>query len=174
MSKKAFKSHASSSRAVSGAFGGDGPVFGDSTTTPAFGAVSSSPLSYVYEPPDLTAFSDPNIVVAFKNLQKKDGTTKAKALEDLQAYVSSLGAETGGVEEVMLTAWVGQLGRKCAWGSQHVDVAIDEIIPALIHRFLTSSTSTCSYSARAVGNFLRQTNGETYAYNCCLMGSRSI
>ena len=106
MSKKAFKSHASSSRAVSGAFGGDGPVFGGSTATPAFGAVPSSPLSYVYEPPDLTAFSDPNTVVAFKNLQKKDGTTKSKALEDLQAYVSSLGAETGGVEEVMLVAWV--------------------------------------------------------------------
>ena len=92
-------------------------MFGGSTAIPAFGAVPSSPLSYVYEPPDLTAFSDPNTVVAVKNLQKKDGTTKTKALEDLQAYVSSLGAETGGVEEVMLVAWVGHLGRKCALGS---------------------------------------------------------
>ena len=109
MSKKAFKSHASSSRAVSGAFGGDGTIFGGGTTSPAFGAVPSSSLSYVYEPPDLSGFSDPNVGVAFKNLQKKDGTTKAKALEDLQAYVSSLGAESGGVEEVILAAWVGQL-----------------------------------------------------------------
>lgn len=107
MSKKAFKSHASSSRAVSGAFGGDGALFGTGTGTSAFGAVPSSPLSYVYEPPDLSGFSDPNVGVAFKNLQKKDGTTKAKALEDLQLYISSLGAETGGVEEVMLTVWVG-------------------------------------------------------------------
>ena len=109
MSKKAFKSQASSSRAVSGAFGGDGAVFGGNAGTSAFGAVPSSPLSYVYEPPDLSGFSNPNVGVAFKNLQKKDGTTKAKALEDLQAYVSSLGVESGGVEEVILTAWVGHL-----------------------------------------------------------------
>ncbi|CAD6588972.1 MAG: hypothetical protein ASARMPRED_003848 [Alectoria sarmentosa] len=105
MSKKAFKSQASSSRAASGAFGGDGTVFGSGTGASAFGAVPSSPLSYVYEPPDLSGFSDPNVGVAFKNLQKKDGTTKAKALEDLQTYVSSLEAETGGVEEVILMAW---------------------------------------------------------------------
>lgn len=108
MSKKAYKSQASSSRAVSGAFGGDGKAFGSSTGTPVFGAVPSSPLSFVYEPPDLSGISDPNVGVAFKNLQKKDGTTKAKALEDLQTYVSSLGAETGGAEEAILTAWVGR------------------------------------------------------------------
>ena len=107
MSKKAFKSQASSSRAASGAFGGDRTGLGGSIGTSVFGAISSSPLSYVYEPPDLTGFSDPNVGVAFKNLQKKDGTTKAKALEDLQTYVSSLNAETGGVEEAVLTAWVG-------------------------------------------------------------------
>lgn len=112
MSKKAFKSHASSSRAVSGPLGGEGAVFGGSSGTSAFGAVPSSPLSYVYEPPDLSGFSDPNVGVAFKNLQKKDGTTKAKALEDLQSYVSSLGAETGGVEEAVLIAWVGRQGRE--------------------------------------------------------------
>lgn len=109
MSKKAFKSHASSSRAVSGAFGGDGTVFGGGgggNASSAFGAVPSSPLSYVYEPPDLSGFSDANVGVAFKNLQKKDGTTKAKALEDLQVYISSLGAESGGAEEVILAAWV--------------------------------------------------------------------
>ena len=107
MSKKAFKSHASSSRAVSGAFGADVTAFGSTSGTSSFGSIPSSPLSYVYEPPDLSEFSDPNVGVAFKNLQKKDGTTKAKALEDLQTYVLSLGADTGGVEEVMLTAWVG-------------------------------------------------------------------
>ena len=96
---------------------------GSGAGTFAFGAVPSSPLSYVYEPPDLSGFSDPNVGVAFKNLQKKDGTTKAKALEDLQSYVSSLGAETGGVEDEMLTAWVGHPERDCALGSQHFDVA---------------------------------------------------
>ncbi|KAL2042416.1 hypothetical protein N7G274_004908 [Stereocaulon virgatum] len=102
MSKKPFKSQASSARAVSGAFGGaqDGAAFGTS-----FGAVASSPLSYVYEPPDLSRLSEPNIVVAFKNLQKKDATTKAKALEDLQSYVFSLETGKGALEEAILEAW---------------------------------------------------------------------
>lgn len=123
MSKKAFKSQASSSRVVSGAFGGDGAVLGNSAGTSVFGAVPSSPLSYVYEPPDLSGFSDPNVGVAFKNLQKKDGTTKAKALEDLQAYVALLGAKPGGVEEAVLMAWVGPPRRECASDLQYFDVA---------------------------------------------------
>ena len=110
MSKKPFKSQASSARAVSGAFGGapDGAAFGIS-----FGAVASSPLSYVYEPPDLSRLAEPNIVVAFKNLQKKDATTKAKALEDLQSYVSSLETGKGALEEAMLEAWVCLLAVSC-------------------------------------------------------------
>lgn len=109
MSKKQFKSQASSSRAVSGAFGTpDGGLGTGAFGAPsAFGAVSSSPLSYIYEPPDLGAISEPSIVVAFKNLQKKDSTTKAKALEELQAYVVSLKEAQQGVEEAILEAWVG-------------------------------------------------------------------
>ncbi len=112
MSKKQFKSQASSSRAVSGAFGVSDAAFGGTNlgSSSIFGAVSSSPLSYVYEPPDLTGISEPNVVVAFKNLQKKDSTTKAKALEDLQSYVLSLGTEKGGVEDAILEAWVGLCG----------------------------------------------------------------
>lgn len=112
MSKKSFKSQASSSRAISGAFGthdiGSGQsLFG---STQAFGAIASSPLSFVYEPPDLSSISDPNIVVALKNLQKKDSITKSRALEDLQNHVLQLGVDKGGVEEEILEAWVGLLG----------------------------------------------------------------
>jgi len=115
MSKKAFKSQASSSRAVNGAFGtpSDGAVFGGGFSSSIFGAVSSSPLSYVYEPPDLSGFSEPNIGVAFKNIQKKDGITKSKALEELQTYVSSLEIDEGGLEEAILEAWVGLPRRTC-------------------------------------------------------------
>ncbi|KAL8673142.1 MAG: hypothetical protein Q9168_002439 [Polycauliona sp. 1 TL-2023] len=106
MSKKQFKSQASSSRAASGPFAAADGAFGSSTKGgSAFGAVSSSPLSYVYEPPDLTTISEPNTVVAFKNLQKKDSTTKAKALEDLLKYLSSLEANHG-VEDAVLEAWI--------------------------------------------------------------------
>ncbi|KAI4248736.1 MAG: hypothetical protein LQ352_005828, partial [Teloschistes flavicans] len=104
MSKKQFKSQASSSRAVSGAFAAsDGTLgtFGGG----GFGLVSSSPLSYVYEPPDLSAISEPNIVVAFKNVQKKDSTTKAKALEDLLQYTTAL-EKANGVENAVLDAWI--------------------------------------------------------------------
>lgn len=101
---KPFKSQASSSRAVSGAFGAP-----DSTAIAfggGFGAVPSSPLSYVFEPPDLSNISEPNVIVAFKNLQKKDSTTKAKALEDLQKYMSGLNLKDG-VEDAVLEPWVG-------------------------------------------------------------------
>ena len=97
MSKRQAKSHASSSRAAfstSSAFG---------TSSPSAFTTTSSALSYVTEPPDLSAISDPNLVVYFRNLQKKDSTTKAKALEDLQTYISSL---EGSVEEAVLEAWV--------------------------------------------------------------------
>lgn len=96
MSKRAAKSQASSSRALTGTgFGGFG------------GASSQSTLSYLTEPADLTAISDANVVVAFKNLSKKDQTTKAKALEDLRSYVVAHPYEKdGGVEEPILEAWV--------------------------------------------------------------------
>lgn len=102
MSKKQFKSQASSSRAASGADGALGAFGG------GFGAVPSSPLSYVYEPPDLSIISEPNIVVAFKNVQKKDSTTKAKALEDLQKYVSGLEPKDG-LEDAVLEPWVSRV-----------------------------------------------------------------
>ncbi|KAL8807885.1 MAG: hypothetical protein Q9200_004485 [Gallowayella weberi] len=106
MSKKHFKYQASSSRAASGAFAAsDGPFGTFAGSSGGFGSVSSSPLSYVYEPPDLSNISEPNLVVAFKNLQKKDSITKAKALEDLQSHVSSP-STTNGVEDAVLEAWV--------------------------------------------------------------------
>ncbi|KAK4545073.1 hypothetical protein LTR36_003624 [Oleoguttula mirabilis] len=94
MSKKQFRSQASSGR-VGGGIG----AFGSS----GFASTQSSPLSYIQEPPDYSGISDANAVVAFKNLSKKDSTTKAKALEDIQAYISSLHAE---VEDSLLEAWV--------------------------------------------------------------------
>jgi hypothetical protein len=97
MSKRSAKAQASSARAANnstfGAFGGSSAAFG----------ASSSPLSYVSEPPDLSAISDSNVVVYFRNLSKKDSTTKAKALEDIQSHVASLQEP---VEEGLLEAWI--------------------------------------------------------------------
>ena len=111
MSRKQFRSQASSSRAASGGFAAPERAFGDSDfgTTQSFVAVSSSPLSYVYEPPGLSQISNPLIVVALKNLQKKDSTTKSKALEDLQNHIASLPDAKEGVEDALLEAWVGLL-----------------------------------------------------------------
>lgn len=91
-----FKSQASSGRAASGA------GFG------AFGLTSSgSTLSYLAEPPNLSFIDDANVVVCFKNLSKKDGTTKSKALEDLRTYAQAHPYEQdGGVENPILEAWV--------------------------------------------------------------------
>lgn len=109
MSKKPFKSQASSSRAFASTFAtqSGSNITGFSGGSSSLGAVSSSPLSYVYEPPDLSAISAPNIIVALKNLQKKDATTKVRALEELQSHVASAETEEGRVEESIVEAWVG-------------------------------------------------------------------
>lgn len=96
MSKKRAPAR-SSNAATSSSFGGFGT---SSTFSPA-----ASQLSFVTEPPDLSHVSDGNLVVLLKNLLKKDDTTKAKALEDLQNTLSS----SSDVEEPVLAAWVGFL-----------------------------------------------------------------
>jgi hypothetical protein len=104
MSKRtAFKSQASSSRASAVAgFGG----FGLTST--------ASPLSYLGEPANLSGINDPNVVVAFKNMGKKDGTTVAKGIEYLRAYVGDHPHEKdGGVEDAVLEAWVSLLVQFC-------------------------------------------------------------
>jgi E3 ubiquitin-protein ligase listerin len=94
MSRK-FKSQASSARAATAAFGS--PSFG-------FGGPSTgSSLSYIAEQPDLSTLSDPNVVVSLRNLGKKDSTTKAKALEELQEHVKTVGPN---VEDGVISAWV--------------------------------------------------------------------
>ncbi|KAH6894594.1 hypothetical protein B0T10DRAFT_257700 [Thelonectria olida] len=80
-----------------GAFGGFGGP----------GESSGSSLSYLAEPPSFADVSDPNVVVSLKNVLKKDSTTKAKALEDLLAYVQAHPYDKfGGVEEAILDVWV--------------------------------------------------------------------
>lgn len=99
--KKQYKSQASSARAggLSGGFGSQ-----------SFGSTQSSILSYVQEPPDYSSLSNATVVVSFKNLSKKDPTTKSKALEDIQAYLDSQG---GNVDEFFLEAWVCEQNWTC-------------------------------------------------------------
>jgi hypothetical protein len=101
MSKK-FKSQASSARAASAAFGSASFGFG---APPGGFQTATSSLSYVGEQPDLSGVSDPNIVVALRNLGKKDSTTKAKALEELQEHVASI-ASGDAIDSALLEAWV--------------------------------------------------------------------
>ena len=54
---------------------------------------------------------DPNLIVAFKNIQKKDSTTKSKALEDIQGHVEILKNKQAGFDEALLETWVRLLGR---------------------------------------------------------------
>jgi len=102
MSKK-FKLQASSARAASAAFG---PNHFGSGTTASF-QTASSPLSYIAELPDLSGISKPELVVVFKNLGKRDSTTKEKALEELQEYLAAPATSEAGIEAELLDAWVG-------------------------------------------------------------------
>lgn len=106
MSKKSKA--ASSSRAQVGAFGSS--AFGGASTS-TFGTsfASGAPpsqLSYVYEPPDLSAISDPSTVVAWKNLQKRDSITKTKALDELLAHVGKIEEDKQALDDGFLEAWV--------------------------------------------------------------------
>jgi E3 ubiquitin-protein ligase listerin len=105
MSKKPLRSAASSGRAASGSFASPS---GFGSHGPSFGSASSSSLSYIAEPPDLSTITDPQIVVAFKNLLKKDAVTKAKALEEIKDYLSRADVIEKGVEGGLLEAWVGR------------------------------------------------------------------
>ncbi|KAI1947130.1 hypothetical protein LOZ57_003368 [Ophidiomyces ophidiicola] len=102
MSKK-FKSQASSSRAASSPFGA--ASFGAFTQTNVGAGNVVSSLSYIFEPPDLSLLSHPQVVVAFKNLLKKDSTTKTKALEDLLNFVRGSETQEGKLEDGFLDAW---------------------------------------------------------------------
>ncbi|KAJ9601925.1 hypothetical protein H2200_013595 [Cladophialophora chaetospira] len=106
MSKK-FKSQASaaSARAASAAFRSSSPAFGFGSSASTGFQTAPSSLSYIAEQPDLSAISNANLVVTLRNLGKKDSTTKAKALEELQDYVGSL--ESGeGIDAGLLEAWI--------------------------------------------------------------------
>ena len=57
------------------------------------------------ELPDLSGISDPKVVDALKNLEKKDSTTKAKALEELQEYILPQNGTDTAIEDGVLEAW---------------------------------------------------------------------
>ncbi|KIW66293.1 hypothetical protein PV04_08490 [Phialophora macrospora] len=106
MSKK-FKSQASaaSARAASATFGSSSPGSGFGSPAPTGFQTTPSPLSYIAEQPDLSSITNGNLVVTLRNLGKKDSTTKAKALEELQDYVDSLGSGEA-IEAGLLNAWI--------------------------------------------------------------------
>ncbi|KAJ5131164.1 Zinc finger RING-CH-type [Penicillium bovifimosum] len=100
MSKK-FKSQASSSRAAATAFG----TFGGFSGLSSHGKEPSS-LTYIAPPPDLSRIADQQLVIAFKNLLKKDEITRMKAVEDLQDHVLSVAERNATLDDGFLDAWV--------------------------------------------------------------------
>lgn len=73
----------------------------------AASSTTASSLSYLSDTPDLSTISDANVVVSFKNLLKKDDTTKSRALGDLVSYtLAHPNEQNGGVEDAILDAWV--------------------------------------------------------------------
>lgn len=131
MSKKNYKSQASSSRVIPS---GSGPVsgFSGNSLVSGFGVSPPSSLSYVYEPPELSLISDSNIQKAFKSLQKRDSVTKSKALEDLQAHLTALHDQGLSIQDSILEAWVRQL--TISFWSDHNLMCSDYSLPEDIHR----------------------------------------
>ncbi|EWC46127.1 hypothetical protein DRE_04701 [Drechslerella stenobrocha 248] len=63
---------------------------------------TSSPLSYFAEPPDIKLISNPNLVVVFSNLLKRDDTTKEKALSELLDWIT----EQASIENAIVNCYV--------------------------------------------------------------------
>lgn len=178
MSKKPYKSQASSSRAFASAFGaqtGSNNIrgwFGDGPD-----AFPGSPISYVYEPPDISAISEPNVIVAFKNLQKRDTTTKLKALEELQSHVSSVEAKEGRVEETVVEAWVSFPERHIyltVYDFSHVTFYLGKAIPPDLHRQRTPGPQACSSRPGPDICFLWQTNRAVHATDHRCLARRAL
>ena len=144
MSKRQFKPQASSGRATSSTFG----------SVTAFGA-GSSPLSYLAEPPELSRISDPNVAVAFKGLSKKDSTTKAKALEDIQANVVA----SAEIEEGVLDAWVCPHALFRILDSHQ---SAGASLSSNLHRHLSKSPTARAYSSGPSICVMWETNRETH------------
>ncbi|CAJ2514030.1 Uu.00g021490.m01.CDS01 [Anthostomella pinea] len=146
MSRKPGKSRAASSKAFTSF--GTNSAFGGGFSTSSSGAN----LSYLAEPPDFTSISDANVVVSLKNLQKKDATTKAKALEELVAYVQSHPYDQdGGTEEPILEAWVQLYPRISIDNSRRVR----ELSHALQFELMTSARKRMEkHIPKIVGSWL--------------------
>ncbi|TAQ89941.1 hypothetical protein B7494_g1710 [Chlorociboria aeruginascens] len=150
MNKRQFKSQASSGRA-SAAKGFD--VFGSNP--------KDSTLSFISEPPDLSSITDSNVVVAFKNLSKKDDTTKSKALEGLRAYVKNHPYEDEHeIEEPILEAYVKIYPRICIDKSRRVR----ELSHLLLSEFLQSARKRMEkYIPQFVGSWVAGANDQDRA-----------
>lgn len=156
MPKRPVKASASSTRAFSSGFGTSFGASGFSS--------SASSLSYVWEPPDLSSVSDANLVVAFKNLSKKDSTTKAKGLEDIQSYVTI----SQDIEEAVLETWV----RNPIFVHTAEVIVMrlaGTILPQVVHRQCPTRSPTLTHRAGENLCRLRQASSETHAESCwCL------
>lgn len=144
MGKRQFTSQASSTRAATITAPGSG--FGFTTT--------STRLSYLSEPSNLSLISDANVVVSFKNLSKKDGTTKSKGLEDLRTFVQNQPNEQGGIEEAILEAWVNVYPRISIDNSRRVR----ELSHSVQYELLKSARKRMErYIPKIVGSWLAGT-----------------
>lgn len=101
MSRRPYKTQASSARV---AFGTTNLLQSLPTIASSGQRSHDSQLSYVTEPPSLDQISDSKLVVLLKNLSKRDGTTKAKALDDILNLINRPEYD---LDNSVVEAWVG-------------------------------------------------------------------
>ncbi len=167
MSRKPGKTRAASSKAVAG-FGASS--FGSGSFA---SAASGTNLSYLAEPPDFSSVSDANVVVSLKNLQKKDATTKARALEELVAYAQAHPYEQdGGVEEPVLDAWVHLPGSPSLQQSLSNVCVLGPIIPSRIDRQLETRARALPYSPIRAHEIRPEAHGEERSQSCWPLARR--
>ena len=145
-------------------------TFGSGGGFASFGSGSkASTLSYLGEPPNLTNISDANVVVAFKNLLKKDSTTKTKGLEDLRSYVQAHPYDAdGGVEQPILEAWVGYWCPLLFLSTVVIDNPGQTISPNF-DRQLKTRPRAGAFATMGLAEVGAQAHGKVYTKRCGTM-----
>ena len=127
MSKSSSKAQASSSRAAQG--------FGSASFDLVTRFGRPSPLSYQaqLQNDDYASLSDQNLAVNFKNLAKKDPSTKSKALERLRDSAESCRQDPNELDASFLDLWVCLYSRRHLTGSRGRLTDIGQSFPTCLN-----------------------------------------
>ncbi len=114
---------------------------------PFASSTTSSPDSKSQTETDNDEFSDPSVIIIFKNFNKRDATTRVKALND---FIPILETQKQ-VEDAVLHAWVIAYGRLSSDVSRRIRILAQDIQGRLCK---SAGKRVAIYMKQMIGPFL--------------------